>query len=279
MSSNPQGTNARANMYLVDPSAIIVREGFNPRIDYGDIDDLALSIESQGVVNPIHVIRGADPTKFELVDGHRRFTAVSKLVQENRWTHPGVPAIIVDKATNETDQIVLMFVANEGKPFTPLEEADAFRRLVDKGLSVADIAKKVGHSDMYVRHSLDLVSAAPEVKEALKEGKLSKTTAHQIARTAKGDTSRQAALVAKATSGSKAEKKAAKAEVDPEQRKKRLTASAVRQQAAELTEKLREKMAEGGHTKKALREANADYDLILQIGMEKALADLVKLID
>lgn len=284
MSGLPAGTVQRQNTYVALPESILVRDGFNPRLDFGNIEELAASIEASGVKVPLRVLRDKSGQKFELIDGHRRNAAVQFLVKAGRWTHPGVPIVIAERGISDAEQILEVMITNSGKPLLPLEEAAALKRLIDLGMSIAEIAKKVGHSDVYVRDHLALLDAAPEVKDALAAGKLDKTTAQQITNSTKKDkvngNKRAAELVAKATAG-KAEKRKVKEEVDPEKRKKRLTASVVRKLHVETQEALRERLAADEVTRKGLKDAvgNHDYELIVQIGYEKALADLVKMID
>ena len=67
----------KTDLYLINPKNISVQENFNSRRDFGDIEELAEQIATQGVLNPIHVrpIEGEN-NKYLLVDGERRYRAV-----------------------------------------------------------------------------------------------------------------------------------------------------------------------------------------------------------
>lgn len=223
--SLPSGIIAKTTGYLVNPKLITRRQGFNPRFDFGEISLLAKSIEANGLLMPIRVKRlpaGEAATlgkDFELVDGDRRLTAIELLMSENRATEyleAGIPAILVDRSQDDITSLIQMFEANTGKSFLPLEEAAAFKRMRDAGMTIADICKRVGRADVHVTDTLALLEADDSVKEALASGQIGATDAKVIATAAKGDKEAQADLVkdakvAKAGKGKTATGKAARA--------------------------------------------------------------------
>jgi ParB/RepB/Spo0J family partition protein len=220
------------------------------------------------------------PDFFDLIviDGHRRWAGVEMLIKGGRWTHDGVPAILVDKSMPEPDQILLTIVANDGKPLLPLEEAAAYKRLRDTGMTVADIAKRVGKGTVMVSDRLRLLEADESVREALQTGKLPKAMAQDIVRSSKGDKTKQAEMVKEATASKEGRRRIAEV-ANPEIRKRRVSSKAVREMHAQAKEKSRDGLAEHSMTRAKLREKVKDFDLIFSLGYEKALADLVKLLD
>ena len=46
----------KTDIYKIDPRNIVVKDGFNSREDFGDIDTLAKQIEENGILNPISVV-------------------------------------------------------------------------------------------------------------------------------------------------------------------------------------------------------------------------------
>lgn len=241
MSSNAPGIVKRSNSYFIDPTFVVRKEGFNPRFDFGKITELAASIKSNGVLNPIRVKRAGD--KFELVDGDRRMTAIELLLKEGHEFPEGIPAIILDKALSDVESLIQMFEANTGKAFLPLEEAEAYKRMRDAGMTIKVICERVGRAHVHVTNTLALLTADEEVKAAVKDGSIGGTLAKQIAVKAKGNKEKQKELVAKAKTG-KAGKKAVKEEAEKIQR--RPTKKTSQQQIAEPktkvinVEKLRE---------------------------------------
>ena len=77
-SSNPAGVLKRSNAYFIDPTRVVRRDGWNPRFDFGEIEEMAKSILANGLLNAIRVkrISGNPAADFELIDGDRRMTAI-----------------------------------------------------------------------------------------------------------------------------------------------------------------------------------------------------------
>jgi ParB/RepB/Spo0J family partition protein len=162
--------------------SIVIRKGFNLRTEYGDLEELAASIEASGLQEPITVDILKDGAAV-LTDGERRFRAISMLrgrSKELRDRFAYVDARTNDRSYTEADRIVAMFVHNSGKPFEPVEEAEGFRRLRDEqGLSLTQISAKVGKSMPYVEQRLLLATADDEEKALISTGK-SSATAHML---------------------------------------------------------------------------------------------------
>lgn len=216
------GIIARTASYNIDPTRVVIKDGWNNRFDLGDIESLAASIKTElerdpstgGLINAIHVRRiKHDTADFETVMGHRRLTAIQMLLSRGVVFPQGVPAVIVDKSASETELTVKLITENMQKPLLPLEEAAGYKRLVDLGLSIAEIVKTVGRSDVHVRETLDLLGAAEEVQEAVKKGEIAGSVAKLITSVAKGDKAKQADLAAdaKKAKGKGADAKAARA--------------------------------------------------------------------
>lgn len=191
----------RGNSYRIDPRAIDRRPGWNPRFDFGDIPQLAESIKAQGVLMPLRVVRKGD--RFELIDGDRRLTAIEKLMKDGAKFPEGVPAIIETAGQSDADLTIRMILANEGKPFLPLEEAAAYKRLRDSGMTIKQLCEKVGRVSRHVTQMLALVEADDSVKDAVKDGKIGKQVAKDIATKAKGDKGKQKELTEKAIDAKK----------------------------------------------------------------------------
>lgn len=213
---------ARLSAYnMVDPKAIVRKPGHNPRFDFGEIAELAKSIKFQatdckvpgGLLNAI-LIKRTGPATFELVDGDRRLTAVELLIKMAAEGKPdgydfpeGIPARLADKALDEVTGLIQMFEANTGKPFLPLEEAAAYKKMQDAGMSIEQIGKAVQRAHVHIVATLALLTAAPELKDAVKSGKVGGTVAKKIATAARGDLKKQAELVNDAIAAGKDAKK------------------------------------------------------------------------
>lgn len=220
-SSYGPGIIKRGNAYTIDPKSIKRRDGWNPRTDYGNMDELEASIKQHGVRKPLRVKRKGDG--FELVDGDRRLTCVERLMKKGHSFPDGIRADIESEKTTDAENLVRMFLDNDGsKPFTPMEEASAFQRMRDELMSLKDIATAVGRSAVHVSNTMALIQAAPEVQEAVKSGVIKGTVARQIAVHARGDAGKQKELVeaAKAAGKDKAKRSQVKGKIDTVRRAK-----------------------------------------------------------
>jgi ParB family chromosome partitioning protein len=149
---------------------IVVRDGFNVREDYGDIEGLAYSMIENGQLVPGRVDALADGT-FCLTDGHRRFKAMQKLADLGH--EPLFKAIINAKKTTEEQRILQMFATQDNKPLLPNEVAELINRLINLGYKQTDVAKKLGKTGAYVSQMLSYVTESPLIKDEVKGGNIS----------------------------------------------------------------------------------------------------------
>jgi len=162
---------------FVDPRKIVVIDNFNVRKNYGDIEELASSIIENGVKVAIRVKKHKiaknsvlmdgsvieEPTDgYALIDGHRRCRALKYLFQNGKGIDR-VPVEIVRESKTEEQRTIEMYVANTGKPFTPMENAELFGRLnrVHKK-TPQEIAKKLGVKSLSLIYIGIEMSMAPD---------------------------------------------------------------------------------------------------------------------
>ena len=155
----------------------------NPRKTFSDeaIRELSESIRHQGLLQPITVRPIADVVNqnneqvYEIVCGARRYKAMLLIEAET------VPSIIRDMT--DAEALDAMIVENlQRKDVDPLEEAEAFRLLLDQGQSIADLALRFGKSERYVRDRCKLNDLVPELREAFHQNKLPLSGAIMLAR-------------------------------------------------------------------------------------------------
>lgn len=280
--ANAPGIALRTSAYRATVSSITRREGWNPRFDFGEIEELAKSIKVNGLLNPLRVkrIAGAaktDALQFELIDGDRRLTALEQLVKAGVEFPEGVPVIIVDKAQDDLTSLFQMFEANTGKNFLPLEEAAAYQRMRDAGLTIKQICERVSRKQVHVVATLALITADADVQDAVKDGTVNSTTAKKIAQHARGDKAKQKELVAQAkqVGKDKTKKAALDKEIDATRRAKAAKTGKVLKMRAlsdvELS-KIGEELALSMASK--LRDASKtlDFDLRTWVSQDDALA-------
>ena len=148
----------------IRPSRLQPRRHFAPE----EIAELAASIRTQGVLQPILVRRDPQvPGGFELVAGERRWRA-AQLAQLHE-----IPALVRDLSDREALEAAL--VENlQRQDLTPLEEAEAYRRLMDEfGHTQEDIAAALGKSRPAIANMVRLLELPDEVKTLIDGGELS----------------------------------------------------------------------------------------------------------
>ncbi len=161
------------------------RAGGNIREDYGDIDELANSIEESGIMVPIRAYRDKDNEgKWIAIDGHRRLKAAMHLVNEKGLTIRA-KLLVVDYRKLSDEQIIYdMVITNSGKELNPVELSEAVRRLVGYGHKLKEIAAKFGKPTPFVKN-LELFAAAPRrIKEMVKNNTVSYTLVLNILKNA-----------------------------------------------------------------------------------------------
>jgi ParB family chromosome partitioning protein len=132
--------------------------------DPGAIAELTASIAEKGILQPL-LVRPSDDG-YEIVAGERRFRAA----REAGLTR--VPVIVRELSDQEALEIAI--VENlQREDLNPVEEACAFRQLLEFGASQEDVARAVGKSRSAVANSLRLLSLSQGALEALEAGQIS----------------------------------------------------------------------------------------------------------
>jgi len=157
-------------MKMVRPSQFSIRDKFN---DHQEVESLITSIKEHGLLQPI-LIRPYQ-NSFEIVAGHRRFYACKSL----RWRH------MTCKIRELSDKQAFEIQITENiqrKSMSALEEAEAFRKYVqDLGWGgVTELSKKIGKSEEYVSHRIQLLKLPQDVKEKIMLNKLSISQALEL---------------------------------------------------------------------------------------------------
>lgn len=188
-------------LITLDPRNVVVVEGRNSRFDLGDLDELAESIKNNGIQEPAKVQLTASG-EYQLVNGHRRHAACLKLVAKGHI--PKFPATVLPADVTEAEILASMVVANNGKPFLPLEEAMMLQKLKDEfKLTDKQIAERIGKSMSHVSNRLILLRADDSIKEALNDGSLKTTEALAVVKKSNGNKEVQRQIAEQAKQGNK----------------------------------------------------------------------------
>ena len=153
----------------VHPNPRQPRKRFEPEATAG----LAASIQRQGVLQPV-VVRPRREGGYELIAGERRWRAAK---QAGAAT---VPAVV--READDRESLLLGLVENVAREdLSPLEEARAYAALLDEfGLSLGEVADRVGRSKPAVSNTLRLLELPEEALWMLARGELTEGHARAV---------------------------------------------------------------------------------------------------
>jgi ParB family chromosome partitioning protein len=140
---------------------------YQPRRHWNDeaLDELAASIKAQGLIQPV-VVRELGKNSYELIAGERRWRAAQRAQLAE------IPALI-KKVSEEAVPAMALIENIQRQDLTPLEEADALKRLIDDfELTHQQAADAVGRSRASVSNMLRLTEMPESIKRLLDDGKL-----------------------------------------------------------------------------------------------------------
>lgn len=145
----------------------VVPCSFQPRTEFDReaLESLAQSIKEKGVLQPLLVRKKND--KYEIIAGERRWRA-AQLAGLNE-----VPVIVKDLNDSETLEIAL--IENlQRENLSAIEEAEGLNRLMNEYAYTQEvIGKVIGKSRSYIANTLRLLGLPEEIKQQVKENKLS----------------------------------------------------------------------------------------------------------
>ena len=155
----------------------------NPRLDLGDLTELAESIKQNGIMQNLTVVAGHMMTKEEYVQAARAEGATKEAAEnaykqmpaEERWVSGGFTVVIgnrrmeasklagleevpcVIRAMDHKTQVATMLMENmQRADLTVYEQAQGFQMMMDLGYSAADIAEKTGFGETTVRRRIKM---------------------------------------------------------------------------------------------------------------------------
>ena len=142
---------------------------FQPRghVEDSRLDELARSIQSNGVIQPIIVRKTGDA--FQIIAGERRWRAAMQAGLRR------VPVVVRDVAAGEDRSLLEMALIEniQRENLNPIDEAHAYRRLSEEfRLTQEDIATRVGKDRASVANYVRLLKLPDEVRAEVAAGTL-----------------------------------------------------------------------------------------------------------
>ncbi len=153
--------------YLTCAIDLLRPNRYQPRRYFADDEmaELAASIKAQGIIQPLLVRK--DASGYEVVAGERRWRA-AKMIGLTE-----VPVVIKD--LSDAEMLEVSLVENiQREDFNPIEEADAYHRLMNEfGLTQDQAAQRVGKSRSAVANFLRLRQLEEPIKQSIEDGTIS----------------------------------------------------------------------------------------------------------
>lgn len=149
------------------PIEKLQRGEYQPRtnMDQASLEELAASIRSQGIIQPI-LVRPVSDDQYEIIAGERRWRA-AQIAQLDE-----VPVLVRD-IPDEATLAVALIENIQRENLNPVEEAVGLKRLMDEfELTHEEMAKSVGRSRTAVTNLLRLLSLSAGAKGLLEDRKI-----------------------------------------------------------------------------------------------------------
>jgi ParB family transcriptional regulator, chromosome partitioning protein len=160
---------ARSGVSEVDIGLLLPSQ-HQPRgqTDDAKLDDLARSIKSNGIIQPILVRRAGD--QYRIIAGERRWRAAQRAGLRS------VPVTVRDVVEGDDKHVLeLALIENiQRENLNPIDEAQAYRRLAEEfALTQDQIAAAVGKDRSSIANTMRLLKLPDEVRAELASGTLS----------------------------------------------------------------------------------------------------------
>jgi ParB family chromosome partitioning protein len=168
--SSPAGEDTAPLEYQYINIELIHSNPHQPRkaISEEALEELAGSIRTQGLLQPI-LVRPGDESggSYQIVAGERRWRASLQAGLQH------VPAIV--SSLTDSEAMVVSLIENlQREDLNPMEEAEALQRIQSEcELSQDLLSQKLGKSRSSVANCLRLLQLEPEIREAVREGRIS----------------------------------------------------------------------------------------------------------
>tara|TARA_B100000780_G_scaffold278782_1_gene253654 strand:+ start:2534 stop:3412 length:879 start_codon:yes stop_codon:yes gene_type:complete len=152
-------TPEKVSTHLLKPNRFQPRKNFDKK----QLDELAQSIKTRGIIQPI-VVRPSDKNTFEIIAGERRWRA-AQLAQLHE-----IPIVKLDvDDTLAAEFAVLENIQREG--LNALEEADGYELLMEKFSYTQDkLSEMIGKSRAHIANTLRLKKLPAEIQDMITQG-------------------------------------------------------------------------------------------------------------
>jgi ParB family chromosome partitioning protein len=156
------------------------RKTFNPQT----IRELAESIRTKGIIEPLTVRQHEGENKYLIVTGERRFRAA----QQAELTH--LPCII--RNLNDQEALILQIIENvQREDLKPVDEAKSYKRLMDMGWTQTSISEQTGKSQPYISRITQILNLPTNILDEAEKTDIQKEYLLQLTKTKNPETTWQ----------------------------------------------------------------------------------------
>jgi ParB family chromosome partitioning protein len=154
---------------LIEPNSFQPRTHF----DEGRLEELAQSIKSNGVIQPL-LVRKIASGKYQLVAGERRWRAAQRANLQR------IPCVV--KEIPEDKMLELALIENiQRQELNAIEEAYAYKRLIETlEITQEALAQRVGRDRTFITNYLRLLRLPEDIQHLVESEKLSMGHARAI---------------------------------------------------------------------------------------------------
>jgi len=147
---------------LIEPNNVQPRT----RFDETQLEELAQSIKTNGVVQPI-LLRKTNGGRYQIVAGERRWRAAQRAGLQR------IPSVI--REIPDDKMLELALIENiQRQELNAIEEAHAYKRLIETfNLTQETVAQRVGRDRTFVTNYLRLLRLPEDIQQLVEESKLS----------------------------------------------------------------------------------------------------------
>lgn len=172
--TNIKSKNLIMTDFKIIPLSEIKPDPNQPRKYYDELamQELTQSVKEKGILQPI--LLRPNGKGYILVCGERRYKAATAAGLTE------IPAVI--RKLSDDEALELQIIENlQRKDVHPMEEAVAFKSLLEKGKDLKEVAARVGKSEYYARQRVKLCSLSKDWQQVFYANRISVTDALKVA--------------------------------------------------------------------------------------------------
>ena len=146
----------------------LVLSPINVRKVESNIAELSANILANGLIQNLSAVKNG--SMYEVVAGGRRLKALQSLLEQGKINSDYAVSVKVVDASEAVNVSLSENVSRE--QMHPADEYDAFKSLVDSGISVEAVATQFGVTPNAVNRRLKLANIAPSIMQAFRDGEI-----------------------------------------------------------------------------------------------------------